>query len=195
MTREHRGAGSHEPAAKPNRETSVSLGPEPQPQQDPVGSPANCSGFIFLARTPCPGDHRNVRLKSVCPTGKTLEEGVGAQGLGEGWQLRGVMKRPAVFAATGSGDWHHILRRTGIKTKVDGSWVIFFLFNSGSCRSHHLVFIMRLQGVEIGCFKQKPTFFCRSARDLRAFRGRCWQNGAAGRAPSSHPSDLLRGAC
>ena len=39
---------------------------------------------------------------------------------------------------------------------------------------------MWLQGVEIGCFKQKPRFSCRSARDLGAFGGRCWQNGAAG---------------
>lgn len=31
-------------------------------------------------------------LKSIFPTGKTLEEGIGAQGLGEGWQTCCVTK-------------------------------------------------------------------------------------------------------
>lgn len=60
-------------------------------------------------------------LKSICPTGKTLEEGVGGQGLGEEWQLWGAMKQLAVLGATGNGDWHHVLRRMGIKTRMDGS--------------------------------------------------------------------------
>lgn len=40
---------------------------------------------------------------------------------------------------------------------------------------------MQLQGVEIGCFKQKTTLSCRVARDLGALGGRWWQIGAGGR--------------
>lgn len=45
-------------------------------------------------------------LKTVFTTGKTLEEGVGAQGLGEGWQLWGVTDQPAILGATDSDDPH-----------------------------------------------------------------------------------------
>lgn len=64
-------------------------------------------------------------LKSVFPAGKTREERVGTQDLGEGWQLWCVTKQLAVLGAIGSGDRHHTLRRTRIKSKMERSWVIF----------------------------------------------------------------------
>lgn len=130
-------------------------------------------------------------LKSVFPAGKTLEERVGTQDLGEGWQLWCVTKQLAVLGAISSGDQHHTLRRMRIKKQNGTQLGYFFLFNSGSCRSHHFfVFFMRLQGIEIRHFKQNPRFSCRSARDLGAFGRRCWQNGAAGKGMGRQSSVL-----
>lgn len=65
----------------------------------------------------------------------------------------------------------------GIKSKMDGSWLFFSSLIAALVGSHHLMFLMQLQGVEIGCFKQSPRFSCRSAGDLRVFGGRCQGTG------------------
>lgn len=99
----------------------------------------------------------------------------------------------AILGATDSEDWHHTLRRAGIKNTMDRSWVIFSSLIVALHRSHHLPCnrFLLLQGIETGCFKQNPRFSCRSARVLEAFGGRWWQNSAAGRALTLHPSELL----
>lgn len=97
-------------------------------------------------------------LKTVFTTGKTLEERAGAQGLREGWQLWGVTDQPAVLDATDRDNWHHTLRKTGIKRRMDRRWVIISSLIVALHRSPHLVYFLWLQGIEIGCFKQNPRF-------------------------------------
>ena len=76
------------------------------PSRIPRVALQTAAGSSSLCIHPAPVITERPSLKSIFPAGKTLEEGVGAQGLGEGWQLWAVTKRPAVLSATGSGDWH-----------------------------------------------------------------------------------------
>lgn len=55
-----------------------------RPSSIPRAALQTSAGSPSLRVHPAPGITKMPRLKSAWPTGKTLEEGVGAQGLGEG---------------------------------------------------------------------------------------------------------------